>query len=67
VVLLPFGMVVFVFTLAWIMNCPDMPWIESSTEAPCHLRLSEGFFSPLLKIIVFPDVFIHFLEEISRV
>ena len=40
VILLSLGMIVFVFTLAWIVNCPDIPWIESSTEAPCHLWVS---------------------------
>jgi hypothetical protein len=57
-------MVVFVFTLAWVVNCSDVSWIESFVEAPCHLEVSKGFFSPLSKIIVSPDVFIHFLEEL---
>jgi hypothetical protein len=39
-------------------------WIESFVEAPCHLEVSKGFFSPLSKIIVSPNVFIHFLEEL---
>jgi hypothetical protein len=41
-----------------------MPWIEPSAEALCHLEVSEGFFSPLSKIIVSLDLFIHFLEEL---
>jgi hypothetical protein len=46
-----------------IMNRPDMPRVESSFEAPGQLRLSEGFFPSLPKIIVGSDVLIHFLEK----
>jgi hypothetical protein len=42
------------------VNCSDVYWIESSTKAPCHLGVPEGFFSPLSKIIAGPDIFIHF-------
>jgi hypothetical protein len=40
-----------------------MPRVESSSEAPGHLRLSVGFFPSLSKVIVGSDVLIHFLEK----
>jgi hypothetical protein len=49
-----------------IMNRPDMPRVESSSEAPGQLRVSEGFFPSLLKIIVGSDVLIHFLEKLLQ-
>jgi hypothetical protein len=48
------------------MDRPDMPRVESSAEAPGHLRVSVGFFPSLLKVIVGSDVFIHFLEELLQ-
>jgi hypothetical protein len=46
-----------------IMNCPDMPGIESSSEAPSHLRIPICFLTSLAEIIVCSDVFIHLLEK----
>jgi hypothetical protein len=43
------------------MDHPDMPRVESSSEAPGHLRVSVGFFPSLPKVIVGPDVFVHLL------
>jgi hypothetical protein len=43
------------------MDRPDMPRVESSSEALGHLRVSLGFFPSLLKVIVGSDVFIHLL------
>jgi hypothetical protein len=47
-----------------IMNRPDMPGVESSSEAPGQLRVFEGFFPSLPIIIVDFDVLIHFLEKL---
>ena len=43
-----------------------MPRIESSSEAPGHLRKSEGLLPSLAKIIVSTDVFIHLLKQILQ-
>ena len=48
------------------MDRPDMPRVESSSEAPSHLGVSVGFFSSLLKVIVGSDVLIHFLEKLLQ-
>jgi hypothetical protein len=42
-----------------------MPGVESSSEAPGHLRVSVSFF-PLPEIIIISDVFIHFLEKLLQ-
>jgi hypothetical protein len=59
--LMSLGVISSVFALAWIVYRPDMPWVESSAEAPGHLRISVGFFPSLSKIIVGSDVLIHLL------
>jgi hypothetical protein len=41
-----------------------MPGVESSSEAPGHLRVSVSFFPSLLEIIIISDVFIYFLEKL---
>jgi hypothetical protein len=46
------------------MDRPNMPRVESSSEAPGHLGVSVGFFSSLPKVIVGSDVLIHFLEKL---
>jgi hypothetical protein len=43
-----------------------MPAVESSSEAPGHLRVSVSFFPSLAKIIISSDVFIHFLENLLQ-
>ena len=43
-----------------------MPRVESSSEAPGHLKVSVGFFPSLLKVIVGSDVRIHFLEKLLQ-
>ena len=43
-----------------------MPRVESSSEAPGHLRVSVGFFPSLPKVIVGSDVLIHFLEKLLQ-
>jgi hypothetical protein len=44
-----------------IMDCPDMPRVESPSEAPSHLGVSIGLFPSLPKVIVGPDVLGHLL------
>jgi hypothetical protein len=46
------------------MNCPDMPRVESSSEAPGHLEVFVGFFPSLSNVIVGSDVLVHFLEKL---
>jgi hypothetical protein len=60
---LSLGVIVFVFILIWIMYGPDMPWVETSVEAPGHLGIPEGLLFPLPKIIICSDIFIHLLEN----
>jgi hypothetical protein len=43
-----------------------MPGVESSSEAPSHLRVSVSFFPSLPEIIISSDVFIHFLEKLLQ-
>jgi hypothetical protein len=43
-----------------------MPRVESSSEAPDHLRVSISFFPSLPEIIISSDVFIHFLEKLLQ-
>jgi hypothetical protein len=48
------------------MNRPDMPGVESSSEAPSHLGVSVGLFSSSPKVIVSPDIFVHLLEKLFQ-
>jgi hypothetical protein len=43
-----------------------MPRVESSSEAPSHLRVFVSFFPSLSEIIISSDVFIHFLEKLLQ-
>ena len=43
-----------------------MPWVDSSSEAPGHLREPVGFLPSLAKVIVSPDVFIHLLKQLLQ-
>jgi hypothetical protein len=43
------------------MDRPDMHWVEPSSKAPGHLKVSIGFFPSLLEIIIGSDVLIHLL------
>jgi hypothetical protein len=49
-----------------IVDCSDMPGVESSSEAPSHLRIPICFLPSLAKIVVSSDVFIHLLEELLQ-
>jgi hypothetical protein len=48
------------------MNRPDMPRVESSSEATSHLGISVSFIPYLPKVIVGSDVLVHFLEELLQ-
>jgi hypothetical protein len=41
---MPLSLISSVVVGARIMDHPDMPRVESSSEAPGHLRVSVGFF-----------------------
>jgi hypothetical protein len=43
-----------------------MPRVDSSSEAPGHLRKPIGFFPSLAKIIISLDVFIHLLKKLLQ-
>jgi hypothetical protein len=40
-----------------------VPWVDSPSEAPGHLREPVGFLRSLTKVIISADVFIHFLKQ----
>jgi hypothetical protein len=43
-----------------------MPRVDSSSEAPSHLRKPESFLPSLAKIIIGLDVLIHFLKQLLQ-
>jgi hypothetical protein len=43
-----------------------MPRVDSSSEAPSHLRIPISFLPSLAKIIIAPDVLIHFLKQLLQ-
>ncbi len=43
-----------------------MPRVDSSFEAPGHLREHVRFLPSLAKVIVSPDVFIHLLKQLLQ-
>jgi hypothetical protein len=43
-----------------------MPRVDSSSKAPSHLRESVSFFLSLAKVVVRPDVLIHFLKQLLQ-
>jgi hypothetical protein len=49
-----------------IVDRSDMPRVESSSEAPSHLRIPIRFLPSLAEIVVSLDVFIHLLEELFQ-
>jgi hypothetical protein len=48
------------------MNRSDVPRVDSSSEAPGHLRKHVGFFPSLAEIIISPDIFIHLLKKLLQ-
>jgi hypothetical protein len=43
-----------------------MPWVDSPSEAPGHLREPIGFLPSLTKVIVSADIFIHLLKQLLQ-
>jgi hypothetical protein len=43
-----------------------MPWVDSSFEAPGHLREPVRFLPSLAEVIVSPDVLIHLLKQLLQ-
>jgi hypothetical protein len=43
-----------------------MPRVESSSEAPSHLKKPISFFPSLAEIIIGPDVLIHLLKQLLQ-
>ena len=43
-----------------------MPRVDSSSEAPSHLRKSVSFFPSLSEVIVISDVLIHLLKQLLQ-
>jgi hypothetical protein len=43
-----------------------MPRVDSSSEAPSHLRESVSFLPSLAKVVVSPDVLIHLLKQLLQ-
>jgi hypothetical protein len=46
-----------------VVDYLDMPGMESSSEAPSHLRIPICFLPSLAEIIISSDVLIHLLEK----
>ena len=64
--LVPLVVIASVFTFTGIVYCSDMPWVEPSSEAPGHLKISVSFLPSLPKIVIYPDVLIHLLEKLFQ-
>jgi hypothetical protein len=43
-----------------------MPRVDSTSEAPSHLKKSVSFLPSLVEVIVDPDVLIHFLKQLLQ-
>jgi hypothetical protein len=43
-----------------------MPRVDSSSEAPGHLRESISFLPSLVEVVVSPNVFIHLLKQLLQ-
>jgi hypothetical protein len=43
-----------------------MPRVDSSSEAPSHLRKSVSFLPSFPEVIISPDVLIHFLKQLLQ-
>jgi hypothetical protein len=63
---MPLIVVSSVITGAGIVDCPNMPRVKPSSEAPSHLRIPIGFLLSLPEIVVCSDVLIHFLEKLLQ-
>jgi hypothetical protein len=43
-----------------------MPWVDSPSEAPGHLREPIGLLPSLTEVIISADVFIHLLKQLLQ-
>jgi hypothetical protein len=43
-----------------------MPRVDSSSEAPSHLRESVSFLPSLAEVIISTDLLIHFLKQLLQ-
>jgi hypothetical protein len=50
----------------WSVNLSDMPRVDSSSEAPSHLKKSVSFFPSLSEVIVSSNVLIHLLKQLLQ-
>jgi hypothetical protein len=55
-----------VIICAGIVDCSDMPAVESSSVAPSHLRIPVSLLPSLAKIVVSSDIFIHLLDKLFQ-
>jgi hypothetical protein len=55
-----------VIILDGVVNEPDMPRVDSSSEAPGHFREPICFLPSLAEVIVGPDVLIHLLKQLLQ-
>jgi hypothetical protein len=55
-----------IITRVGIMDRPDVPGVNSSSEALGHLRKIVCFFPSLAEIIVGPDILIHHLKKLLQ-
>jgi hypothetical protein len=62
--LLPLWLTSSVIARVGIVDRPDMPGVNSSSEAPSHLRKHVCFFPSLAEIIVRSDILIHLLKKL---
>jgi hypothetical protein len=65
-VLWPLKLASFFIVLTGAVDLSDMPRVDSSSEAPSHLRKSVSFLPSLVEVIVSPDVLIHFLKQLLQ-
>jgi hypothetical protein len=56
----------FVIILDGDVNGPDMPRVDSSSEAPGHFMEPICFLPSLAEVIVGPDVLIHLLKQLLQ-
>jgi hypothetical protein len=60
------GVICPVIICVGIVDHSNMPRVESSFEAPSHLRIPVSFLPSLAEIIVSSDVLIHLLEKLLQ-
>jgi hypothetical protein len=65
-VLLPLRLASSVITWVGIMDRSDVLGVNSSSEAPGHLRKQVCFFPALAEIIINPDIFIYLLKKLLQ-